>query len=178
MANNSGITITNFNQVLRHMTKLDLADKYILSGTRKALRIPFNKMRKDSRKNLKSQGSLRSGELYKGLSVRASLSKKLNYFTVVFGGKAPTKKTVDGKKSYTKTANHFHLVNSGTVKRRHKSGKNVGAVGKGKSNRSNMNKSFQIGFADRAIKPVLGTIQTVYVKEFNSLLNSIKTKGV
>ena len=134
MASKSGVKILNFNEVLYHMKKLDLADKAVAAMTRKVLRVPFNKMRTDARRNLKNQGSMRAHDLYKGMSVSTKLSKRLNYFTIAFGGRAIKEKGADGKKRYKNPVNHFHLVNSGTVKRRHKNGKNVGAVGKGTSN--------------------------------------------
>lgn len=173
-----GFTITNFNQVVKHMMNLDLHDKLNLGKARKALRIPFNKMRKDSRTNLDSQKSNRKGDLRKGLSVSTKAYKSKGYFSVAFGGRAAKTRNSDGSRSYKKTANHFHLVNSGTVKRRHKSGKNVGAVGKATTSGRNMNKSYKVGFADRAIRPVLPTIKGTYIKAFNEILNGVKTKGV
>lgn len=186
MANETGIKITNFNEVIEHMKKLDLLHKDTMSKTRRALKIPFLAMKSAARKNLKAQGSMRNHALYRGLAVGSRLSKTKGYMTVAFGGKAATsydtvgktKSGRDKKRASKGSVNHFHLVNSGTSYRSHKKGKSVGAVGKGTSNRPNMNKSFRVGFADRAIKPLIPTIPSIYIKEFNKILNQVKTVGV
>lgn len=176
MAEN-GIQITNFNQVVKHIKNLDLTDRKNLKDTRRVLKKPFLVMRRNSLSNLKTQGSIRSGNLYKGLSVGSSFKKSKGYFSIAFG--ARTKATLKGVRKKG-AVNHFHLVNTGTRKRYHKSnGKYVGAVGKGKSKRSNMNPSFRVGFADRAIKPELGVkMETLYINEFNKILSKVKTQGV
>lgn len=169
----TGMTITNFNDVIKHMLKLDLSHKVNIRQTRAALKIPFNKMKSDAKSNLASQGSLgKNRNLYRGLSVGSRISRTKGYMTVAFGARS---KKVNENKKYKGKTNHFHLVNSGTSNRWTNTLRFTGAVGKSKTSYKGKNKSFRLGFADKAIKPILPTIRGVYISEFNRILNGIKT---
>jgi len=171
MASGSKIVITNMRQVLKHLEDLDVMNPRIRAKVRKAMREPFAEMKKDSRKNLKTQGSIMDGNLYRGLSVGSKFSKSKGYISIAFGGRA-SKNTRKGSQ-----ATHFHLVNSGTRRRKHKSGKSVGAVGQGRTKAANMNPSFKIGFADRAIKSQITHIYTRLVNDLVVVIKSVKTPG-
>lgn len=172
----NGITIINFKAVLKHLENLDLTDKKNIKETRTTLKKPFLSMRSDAKTNLSAQRSVRNDNLKKGLSVGSKFSKAKGYITVAFGGRS--KAINKGKKQKRKT-NHFHLVNSGTKVRYHKSWKKVGAVGRAKTKGHKlMNYSFKLGFADRAIKPWLPRMKDFYTREFQGIINKVKTAGV
>jgi hypothetical protein len=160
-----------------HIGKLDLTDRANVSKTRSVLRKPFAKMKSDAKKNLKSQGSVFTGNLERGLGVGSKVSKAKGYMSVAFGGRAKTVKNPDGSKK--KAMNHFHLVNSGTKYRNTlRPTRYTGAVGRSKTDYEGKNKSFRIGFADKAIKSHINSIEGIYIDGFNKILQAIRTNGV
>jgi len=182
MNNGTGVTILNIRQVQQHFKNLDIT-KHV-PEVRKVLKDPFLKMRREARSNLKAQNSMRTGNLYRGLSVGSKFSKAKGYFSIAFGARAravnKNKPLRRGKKVNGRmraAINHFHLVNSGTKRRYHRNFKYVGKVGFGTSDRPNMNPSFKLGFADKAIKAELGVIESKYVNGLKVLYDKIKTPG-
>lgn len=170
----SGISIKNFNHVIKHMAKLDLTNRKNLRETRKVMKKPFLIMAKRSRQNLKSQGSIMDGNLNRALSVGSKFKKAQGKFLVAFG--ARTRVAISSKRK--RSLNHLHLVNSGTKGRYTKKGQYRGVVGRAKSGDKRLNTSYRRGFADKAIKPVLPTIKSIYIKGFNIIVSKIKTQGV
>jgi hypothetical protein len=175
------IRIINNKELLKLFKHLDTSDTKASAGIKRVIKSPFTKMRKEARNNLAGQNSIVSGSLKRGLSVGSSNNRRKQKFFAFFGGKYVAPKArikvktfarARTKKQYTKlySTNHFHLVNSGTVIRKNKKGQNRGSVGKS-SNPSNP--SFQLGFADRAIKKIIPTIENTYLKGFNKIYGKI-----
>jgi len=170
----SGFKITNFKQVMKHLEDLDLTNPKVIKPVRKALKDPFYQMRKTSRQNLESQGSIDTKNLYEGLSVGSKFSKTKGYLTVAYGGR----RRPNHKKNRGAIGSHFHLVNSGTKGRWRKNWQYTGKVGKRRTVRDNMNKSFRLGFADKAIRARLNGLGSYYTKSFQKVFDDIKTAGV
>lgn len=143
----TGFTIQNGRELQRLFKKLEMSDRNVASEVRKVMKAPFNEIKKKAKSNLKAQGSIVKGNLYRGLAVGSSFKKSRGYFSVAFGGRKRGAKM-----------NHFHFVNSGTKSRVTKSGANRGAVGKARTAYRGRNSSFRLAFADKAIR---GTITTI-----------------
>jgi len=175
----SEIKITNFREVQKVFKKLDPTKKETANIIRRIIKKPIVPMLKDSRANLVAQGSVKSGKtgnLYRSLMIRTSFKKRIGYFSVAFGANTKgsfKKASAKQKKSGRNKGFHFHLLNSGTINRRTHNWKRTGAVGKGKRNWKNANKSFRLGFADRAIKAHLGRVERILVNDLKNTYDKL-----
>ena len=165
--NRTGMGIENGAELQRLFKKLDLTDKENLKAVRSVIKAPFNEMRKNARANLRGQGSVKTGNLYRGLSVGTSFKKSRHAFSVAFGGR----KRGDAK------INHFHLINSGTKRRFTKSGAYRGAVGKATTPYRGRNSSFRTGFADKAILSILPRIPQELMEGIRDIVFKQLTKN-
>jgi len=155
---NTGIEITNMRQLQGLFEKLETTDNSTSSAIKRVLKGPFLDMKRKSKSNLRQQGSIRTGKLYRSLSVSTRFSKRTGKYKVAFGAKG---------------APHFHLINTGTIPRKTKSGYNRGSVGRARTNYRGRNTRYSIGFADRAIKSVIPTIENTYVTGLSKVYDDI-----
>lgn len=172
----SEMKITNFREVQNVFRKLDPTKKETAKIIRRIIKEPIVPMLKDSKANLVAQGSKISGNLLRSLMIRTSFKKRIGYFSVAFGANTKgsfRKATKKQKASGRNKGFHFHLINSGTINRRTKKWKITGAVGKGKRNWKNANKSFKLGFADRAIKTHLSSVERILVGGLKGVYDQI-----
>ena len=185
MNDKTGIEIINEKALLELFKHLDTTHPDTGKQIKRVIKAPFAKMRKKAKVNLIGQNSIKTGNLIRGLSVGSASKRTTAKYFAFFGGrnvgpKAKIKVKVFArartKKQYSRiyAMNHFHLVNSGTVIRKNKKGQNRGSVGK--SNNPS-NPSFRLGFADRAIKAVIPTIQNSYLKGFTRVYADIINKN-
>jgi len=174
MVYKDGIYIGNLDKVIKAFQYLDISNSpEIRRGAAKVIRVPFLKIRRMSRRNLKAQKSIMTSNLYRGLTVRQKSSKRKGNLSIAFGaavskianksqkfkfGRYATAKGKVRKAVKIKGAtNHFHFVNTGTKQRRTKKGYNRGAVGRAKTTWEGRNTLFKLKFADRAIGAVYNT---------------------
>lgn len=182
----NGIKIVNIKLVLKAFEQIDITNPKNRKMVRVAVRKPFVKMKDKSKANLRSQGSYVTGNLYRGLGVGSSFKRSKGRFSVAFGAKPKARlrkdrikiKRMNVGRSFKRSniagkINHFHLINSGTIKRKTRKGYNRGAVGKAKTHWDTRNYSFQLGFADKAIRSVIPTIPDQLSKDLTKIYGKI-----
>lgn len=142
------IIIVNLKQILRELRKLDpKTDRLLKNEIKKSMRDSLYPMAKQSKRALKQQGSMVTGNLYRAITVKGR-SYRSGYYSVALGARAKKYKDDDKVSERTKGLNkgwHLHFPNSGTKKRHHKSGHYTGKV-------PGKNSAFRIGFMDNVIK--------------------------
>ena len=184
----NGIEITNNKELERLFSKLDTSNSKTGKAIKRVIKGPFTEMRKKAKANLRQQGSIRSGNLDRGLSTGSSSNKRRSTFYAFFGGRTVRAKAMFRFKTHSRSNNKsklrgsinaFHLVNSGTKMRKTKSGANRGAVGKSRTSYKGKNNAYKPGFADNAIRSVLPKIESQYIRGLNRIytdvLNNNKT---
>jgi hypothetical protein len=148
-------------EVQRLFSKLDARNPDVRKSISRAMRKPMTAIKKDAKANLTAQGSIKSGDLKRGLAVGSKSAPTKGSFSSAFGGRTVYSKPVmrfatvarSRKRSKIRgNTNHFHLVNSGTKVRQTKAGHNRGSVGRDRTQYRGRNHAFRLGVADRAVR--------------------------
>lgn len=190
----SQITIVNWKEVQEQFKKLDITkNKNSQKRIRTAMKAPFYTIRRQSKATLKSMmatSPVSTGNLAKGLSIGSKFTKRTGYFTIAYGGRGkkitagksarpahPNAGNARSKRKGGKRApvNHFHLINSGTIRRYHsKSFKATGSVGNRKTkNNPLINPNFKTGFTDEHIRKNINAMSSSLYNELKKVYDDI-----